>query len=91
MLLTGNGIRLHGTANCSYTVALDGVEFPGASPSSDTTSLPLFFQDGLEAGAHTVNVAAFPDAEEQFVFDSAVITDTYGLGCAILCVNISAS
>ena len=66
---------LYGSANCSYTVTLDGTQNQPTAP--DNSSSLLFFQEGLSRSTHFVMITAAPaNNSEQLAFDNAIITDT---------------
>lgn len=71
----GTAIYLYGTANCSYDITLDSQSAPAPS------SLPfnvLFYQEGLEATTHSVQLTAHPEAGtgQMVGFDRAMFTNT---------------
>ena len=79
---TGTAVYLHGTANCSYSVTLDSVQYPA---TNDTNGI-LFFKDGLSHTTHFVNLTASPvsGSGTQLSFDGADITDVISDKCVYL-------
>ncbi|KAG1793908.1 uncharacterized protein HD556DRAFT_454007 [Suillus plorans] len=65
----GTGIELHGAANCTFDVTVDGIFSPSLSSSSDV----LYSSQTLSEGTHTFTLTAHPTSGEQLAFENAVI------------------
>ncbi|KAG2149478.1 hypothetical protein BD769DRAFT_1659034 [Suillus cothurnatus] len=65
----GTGIELHGTANCTFDVTVDGI----FSSSLSTPSNVLYSNQALSEGTHSLTLTAHPTSEQQLAFENAVI------------------
>ncbi|KAG2138704.1 uncharacterized protein EDB93DRAFT_1253251 [Suillus bovinus] len=65
----GTGIELHGAANCTFDIAVDGIFSSSLSSSSDV----LYSKQTLSEGAHSLTLTAHPTAGQQLAFENAVI------------------
>ncbi|KAG2155694.1 hypothetical protein DEU56DRAFT_319654 [Suillus clintonianus] len=65
----GTGIDLHGTANCTFDVTVDGI----FSSSLSTTSDLLYSKQALSEGTHSLTLTAHPTSGEHLAFENAVI------------------
>jgi hypothetical protein len=69
----GTGIELHGTANCTFDVTVDGI----FSSSLSTPSNVLYSNQALSEGTHSLTLTAHPTSEQQLAFENAVIYIEY--------------
>ncbi|KAG1904574.1 uncharacterized protein F5891DRAFT_749024 [Suillus fuscotomentosus] len=65
----GTGIELHGAANCTFDVTVDGIFSSSLSSSSDV----LYSSQTLSEGTHTFTLTAHPTSGQQLAFENAVI------------------
>lgn len=65
----GTGIELHGTANCTFDVSLDGIFSSSLSSPSDV----LYSEQTLSEGTHSLTLTAHPTSGQQLAFENAVI------------------
>lgn len=65
----GTGIELHGTANCTFDVAVDGIFSSSLSSTSDV----LYSKQTLSEGTHSLTLTAHPTSGQQLAFENAVI------------------
>lgn len=65
----GTGIELHGTANCTFDVSVDGIFSSSLSSTSDV----LYSQQTLSEGTHSLTLTAHPASGQQLAFENAVI------------------
>ncbi|OAX42100.1 hypothetical protein K503DRAFT_767082 [Rhizopogon vinicolor AM-OR11-026] len=65
----GTGIELHGTANCTFDITVDGVFSSTLTSASDV----LYSQQTLSGGTHALTLTAHPTSGQQLAFESAVI------------------
>ncbi|KAG0703992.1 hypothetical protein DFH29DRAFT_913940 [Suillus ampliporus] len=65
----GSGIELHGTANCTFDVTLDGT----FSSALNSTSNVLYSNQTLSEGIHLLTLTAQPTSGQQLALENAVI------------------
>lgn len=65
----GAGIELHGTANCTFDISMDGIFSSSLSSSSDV----LYSDQTLSEGTHSLTLTAHPTSGQQLAFENAVI------------------
>ena len=66
----GTGIALNGTANCSYSVDIDGTQKAIGNPPYNT----LYSVSGLNNIQHNITLVAQPEGNQTLSFDAAVIS-----------------
>lgn len=69
----GTGIQLHGTANCTFDVTMDGIF---SSPLTSTSDV-LYSMQTLSEGTHSLTLTAHPTSGQQLAFENAVIYTGY--------------
>ncbi|KAG1813176.1 uncharacterized protein BJ212DRAFT_414733 [Suillus subaureus] len=65
----GTGIELHGTANCTFDITVDGIFSSSLNSPSDV----LYSNQALSEGTHSLTLTAHPTSGQQLAFENAVI------------------
>ncbi|KAG0707601.1 hypothetical protein DFH29DRAFT_995027 [Suillus ampliporus] len=65
----GSGIELHGTANCTFDITLDGIFSSALTSTSDV----LYSKQTLSEGMHSLTLTAHPTSGQQLALENAVI------------------
>lgn len=65
----GTGIELHGTANCTFDITVDGIFSSSLSSPGDV----LYSNQALSEGTHSLTLTAHPASGQQLAFENAVI------------------